>query len=277
MNQPDRYAVMGHPIAHSLSPTIHARFALETHQALTYTAIDVLPEEFAAALQRFFSDGGRGLNITRPHKQTAFRLCGRLSERARQAGSVNTLALTADGEILGENTDGVAVVRDLTVNCQLPLTGQRLLLLGAGGAARGAVAPLLSRQPAELVIANRTAARAIELAGEYAGLGQVRGTAMNDVGADAYDVIINATSSSLFGELPDVPPNAVAPGTFCYDMTYGHGETEFLKWARRQGTTRLCSGLGMLVEQASEAFLLWRGVRPTTAPVLAELRARGLY
>jgi shikimate dehydrogenase len=277
MNQPDRYAVMGHPISHSLSPTIHARFALETHQSLTYTAIDVLPEDFALALQRFFGDGGRGLNITRPHKQTAFALCARLTERAQQAGSVNTLALTEDGGILGENTDGVAVVRDLIVNCHLPLTGQRLLLLGAGGAARGAVAPLLARAPQELVIANRTAARAVTLAGEYAGMGPVRGVAMNDIGKNAYDVIINATSSSLFGELPDLAPSAVAGDTFCYDMTYGHGETEFLKWARQCGTSRLCSGLGMLVEQASEAFLLWRGVRPSTAPVLAELRSRGLY
>jgi len=277
MNQPDRYAVMGHPIAHSLSPTIHARFALETHQSLIYTAIDVLAEDFAPALQRFFGEGGRGLNITRPHKQTAFRLCARLTERAQHAGSVNTLALTESGEILGENTDGIAVVRDLAVNCELPLTGQRLLLLGAGGAARGAVAPLLSRQPRELVIANRTATRAIELAGEYAGMGMVRGVGMNDIGKDAYDVIINATSSSLLGELPNVAPTAVAPETFCYDMAYGHGATEFLKWARRCGATRTCGGLGMLVEQAAEAFLLWRGVRPSTAPVLAELRASGLY
>ncbi len=263
----DRYAVFGHPIAHSKSPQIHAAFARQTGQDMSYEAILAPLDGFAASVEAFFAAGGRGANVTVPFKEEAFRLASRLSPRAQRAGAVNTLVFDADG-ILGDNTDGAGLVADLTRNLQRTLTGRRILLLGAGGAARGVIEPLLDQQPAALVIANRTVGRAQELAALFD-----RGIhACGFDGVDTpFDVVINATAASLAGELPPLSPQIFTPDTLAYDMMYGR-DTPFLAFARAHGAAT-ADGLGMLVEQAAEAFHLWRGVRPNTAPVIASLRA----
>jgi shikimate dehydrogenase len=266
----DRYAVIGHHIGYSRSPRIHAQFALQTGQAMTYGLIDVAPALFPQAAREFFASGGRGLNVTVPHKQAALQLAGTLSAGARRAAAVNTLALGSDGTLLGDNTDGAGLLRDLTLNLGVSLRGARLLLLGAGGAARGVLAPLLEAQPAVVVVHNRTAARAQELAKEFSDLGPVRSST---AAGEVFDLIINATSASSQGELPQVPAHSIKPDTLCYDLAYGDAPTAFVRWAREQGARRALMGLGMLVEQAAESFLLWRGVRPATVPVLALLGA----
>lgn len=272
MKTPDRYAVIGHPVAHSLSPRIHALFAAQTSERLSYERIDATPGQFAASVHEFFAHGGRGLNVTLPHKQAARVLCSRLTERARRAGAVNTLKAEGDGALLGDNTDGAGLVRDLRVNLQVSIAGQRLLLIGAGGAVRGVLGPLLAEQPAEIIIANRTASRAEQLAAEFRDDGtRVRGSGLDLVG-ESFDLIINGTSASLAGELPSLPHGLARTTTVCYDMAYGHEETVFVHWARSQGVAMAVMGLGMLVEQAAESFLLWRGVRPATRPVLEALR-----
>jgi shikimate dehydrogenase len=271
MNRIERYAVIGEHIGHSRSPQIHARFARATGQALEYGLIDVPAAGFAAAARAFFAGGGRGLNVTVPHKMAALELADTLTPRARRAGAVNTLALGADGKLLGDNTDGAGLVRDLGINLGCTLQGARVLLLGAGGAARGVIAPLLEAGVAALVILNRDAARAARLAQEFSGLGPV--TAADAAAGTSFDLIINATSASLRGELPSVPAGAVAGTTLAYDLAYGGTDTVFMQWARSAGAARVVSGLGMLIEQAAESFLLWRGVRPDTAPVLAALAA----
>ena len=271
MNSIDRYAVIGHGLTHSRSPQIHGLFAQSTGQSMQYGLIDVPAAGFAAAVRDFLAGGGRGLNVTVPHKESALALCARLTPRARRAGAVNTFAAgtgTDATALLGDNTDGAGLVRDLTVNLGYALTGARLLLLGAGGAARGVIAPLLESGVDELLIQNRNPARARQLAQEFADLGPI-----NDSSASggAFDLIINATSASLRGEVPPVPAQACGPRTLCYDLAYGAGETAFMRWARDAGAAGTLMGLGMLVEQAAESFLLWRGVRPDTAPVLAAL------
>ena len=271
MNAPDRYAVIGHPVAHSRSPRIHALFAAQTGQSLVYERIDATPAEFAAVTRDFFARGGRGLNVTLPHKEAARALCGRLTPRAERAGAVNTLMAEAGGTLLGDNTDGAGLVRDLEVNLGLAVAGRRLLLLGAGGAVRGVLGPLLELGPAEIVIANRTPERALQLAAEFAGAAPIRGCGLDTPGA-GFDLIINGTSASLAGELPALPRGVVQPDALCYDMAYGREDTVFVRWARAQGAARAVMGLGMLVEQAAESFLLWRGVRPETPPVLAALQ-----
>ena len=262
----DRYAVFGHPIAHSKSPLIHAAFARQTGQDMAYEAILAPLDGFAASVAAFIAAGGSGANVTVPFKEAAFKLAQRLSPRAECAGAVNTLSFHADG-ILGDTTDGAGLVADLTRNLHCMLSGKRILLLGAGGAARGVIAPLLDQQPAGLVIANRTVSRAQELA-ELFGRGV---SACSFESADApFDVVINATSASLAGELPPLSPRVFGANTLAYDMMYGR-DTPFLGFARAQGAVT-ADGLGMLVEQAAEAFYLWRGVRPDTAPVIASLR-----
>jgi shikimate dehydrogenase len=208
--------------------------------------------------------------VTLPHKEAASALCARLAPRARRARAVNTLLPIGVGELLGDNTDGVGLVRDLELNLGVPLAGRRLLLLGAGGAVRGVLGPLMDRHPTEIVIANRTPARAVQLAAEFVGPVPLRGCAL-DAPGEGFDLIVNGTSASLSGELPALARGVVGPGTVCYDMAYGREDTVFVRWARAQGAARAMMGLGMLVEQAAEAFLLWRGVRPDTAPVLAAL------
>jgi len=267
----DRYCVFGNPIGHSKSPAIHAAFAGQTGQDICYEAILAAPDDFAGAVRRFVDAGGRGANVTVPFKEEAFRLCTRRTPRAELAGAVNTLVFNG-AEILGDNTDGAGLTRDLSVNLACPLAGRRILLLGAGGAARGALGPLLAARPAMLRIANRTPAKAQAQAAHFAAHGAVAGGGYAELAGQAFDLVINATSASLGGELPALPPGVFAAGSLAYDMMYGQGDTPFLAFARSQGAARLADGLGMLVEQAAEAFFVWRGVRPASAPVIAALR-----
>ncbi len=276
----DRYCVLGNPIEHSLSPRIHAAFALQTGENISYEAI-LAPLEprdgFAAAVSAFAAAGGRGANVTVPFKEQAYALCTETSERAAAAGAVNTLTFTAPGTIRGENTDGAGLVRDLTRNLQCALSGRRILLLGAGGAARGAILPLLECEPARLHLANRTAPKALALVlalrERFAVDGLTAGP-LRELGNDReqFDIVINATAAGLSGEVPELPGGIFAADALAYDMIYGAEETSFLAYARGLGAARLCDGIGMLVEQAAEAFFIWRGVRPDTAPVLALLR-----
>ncbi|HEY8521492.1 MAG TPA: shikimate dehydrogenase [Gammaproteobacteria bacterium] len=270
--EPDRYAVIGHPVAHSRSPAIHAAFARQTGQALVYERIDAPPEAFAEAVRRFAAAGGKGLNVTVPHKEAAFELADELGREAAEARAVNTLTLDG-GRVRGDNTDGLGFVRDLCVNEGVPLAGRRVLIFGAGGAARGVVGPVLTEGPRELVIANRTPAKAEALARAFAAAGPVTAASFAALeGREPFDVVVNATSVGLAGDTPAFPANVIGPGTFCYDMVYGPGGTPFVRWALSAGARRAVQGLGMLVEQAAESFRIWRGVRPATEPVLAELR-----
>ncbi|HEX7642256.1 MAG TPA: shikimate dehydrogenase [Burkholderiaceae bacterium] len=270
MSAPDRYAVVGNPIAHSKSPIIHAAFAVQTGQNLVYERMLAPIDGFAAAVEQFFSGGGKGLNVTVPFKLEAHALAATLSERAAAAGAVNTLKIV-DGKLHGDNTDGAGLVCDIVRNAGYALAGRRMLLLGAGGAARGAVLPLLQESPAELVIANRSAGKAEELAARFGAYGIVRASTFAALDG-AFDVIVNATSASLGGEMPPLAAGLFSPATLTYDMMYGDGPTVFLQFAAAQGAqTR--DGLGMLIEQAAEAFEVWRGVRPDTAPLFAQLRA----
>lgn len=267
----DHYVVFGNPIGHSKSPLIHSLFAEQTGEALDYRTALAPLHDFASFARAFF-ETGRGANVTVPFKEDAFRLADTLTERARRAGAVNTLSKQADGMLLGDNTDGAGLVRDLTVNCGFSLRGQRVLLLGAGGAVRGAIEPLLAEKPEVLVIANRTVEKAEALAKEFSDLGPVFPSGFDWL-EESMDLIINATSASLSGDLPPIAPSLIQPGsTFCYDMMYGKELTAFCRWSTEQGAAQSVDGLGMLVEQAAEAFLLWRGVRPDSAPVLAEMR-----
>ena len=270
----DRYAVIGNPIAHSKSPQIHAAFARQTGQALRYEALLAPVDGFAPAVADFRAHGGRGMNVTVPFKLEAFALAERHTPRAQAAGAVNTLAFGADG-ILGDNTDGAGLVRDLTTNLDFALAGRRILLLGAGGATRGVLLPLLDSRPASLTIANRTVAKAqalAELFTPHAGRAQVDACGFDALAGRRFDLVINATAASLAGELPPLPPGLYAEGALAYDMMYGRGHTPFMRAALADGAARVADGLGMLVEQAAESFALWRGVRPDTAALLAELR-----
>jgi shikimate dehydrogenase len=266
MPAPDRYAVVGNPIGHSKSPRIHALFAAQTGQDMTYEALLAPLDGFTATVRDFIAAGGRGMNATVPFKEEAFRLASHLSERARAAGAVNTLTF-AGGEIRGDNTDGAGLVRDITANLGVAIAGRRALLLGAGGAARGVILPLLAEQPAALTIANRTADKAHSLAMDFPG---TSGCGFAALAGRSYDLVVNATSAGLANaELP-LPAGLFAPGCLAYDMVYGR-ETPFLRQARAAGA-RGADGLGMLVEQAAEAFLIWRGIRPRTQAVLETLR-----
>jgi shikimate dehydrogenase len=271
----DSYALFGFPVHHSWSPFIHGLFARQAGQDMAYRLIESPPEQFRHdVLDFFFEQGGRGANVTVPHKRAASELVNELTPRAQQADAVNTL-LCHDGELIGDNTDGVGLLTDLTHNLGLQLASPRILMLGAGGAARGTLGPLLNLKPSALVIANRTAERALELAREFADLGPVSGASFEGIEPlEPFDLIVNATSASLKGEVPPIPARAVDRNTTCYDMAYGVGETPFTQWARDHGALRVAQGWGMLVEQAAEAFYVWRGVRPETPPVLEALRTR---
>ena len=273
MNGPDQYGVVGHPVAHSLSPFIHSMFARQTGQSMTYRLFDFAPEAFQERVAAFFAEGGHGLNITLPYKIAALERADELTSRAQHAGAVNTLAMRSDGTILGDNTDGVGLTQDLCVNQRVVVTRRRVLVIGAGGAARGVLAPLLALEPEVLVITNRTADRAKALAAAFAQLGNVQGVGFRNIADGFYDIVINATSASLTGEIPDVPVAVIGPETFCYDMAYGKGDTAFVRWCVELGCRAAVSGWGMLVEQAAESFRLWRGVRPLTRPVLSALTA----
>ncbi len=272
MSQLDRYAVMGNPIAHSKSPMIHALFAKQTKQQLEYGAILVELGQFAEAVQAFKAEGGKGLNVTVPFKRDAWRLVDERSECASLAGAVNTIVIREDGSLYGDNTDGVGMLRDIRDNLGVTITGKRVLVLGAGGAVRGVLGPLLEEKPAEVVIANRTPDRALELADAFEDYGRIDGSSFADLDGSRYDIVINGTSASLKGEVPPLPERILARDAFCYDMMYGAEPTAFLRWADEEGCERIADGLGMLVEQAAESFLLWRGVRPQTVPVIKAVR-----
>lgn len=267
----DKYCVFGNPIGHSKSPAIHAQFAQLTGEDIEYAATLAPLDGFAAAVRAFAAAGGCGANVTVPFKEEAFRLCDALTPRARLAGAVNTLSFDGDA-IAGDNTDGAGLLRDIEHNLGFAPAGRRILLLGAGGAARGALGPLLEARPATLVIANRTAAKAEALARHFAAHGRVLGGGYEQLGGERFDLVINATAASLGGELPPLPADCFAPQALAYDMMYGRGDTPFLAFARSHGAGQLADGLGMLVEQAAEAFHVWRGLRPPTAAVLAALR-----
>ena len=266
-----RYAVFGNPIHHSLSPRIHTQFARETGQDLSYEAILAPMEGFSACVAQFRESGGQGANITVPFKEQAFALCTQLSARAELAGAVNTFTFE-NGGVVGDNTDGAGLVADLTRNLGFALRGKHILLLGAGGAARGVIGPLLEYAPARLVIANRTASRARDLAAQFQLSTQqtLTGCGLDEIEA-GFDLIINATSASLAGELPNLPDRVFKSDLLAYDMMYGQSLTLFLQLAQQHGA-HISDGLGMLVEQAAEAFYVWRGVRPATPSVIAHLR-----
>ncbi|GAA4023788.1 shikimate dehydrogenase [Actimicrobium antarcticum] len=265
---PTRYAVIGNPVAHSKSPAIHAAFAAQTAQAMTYERLLAPLGGFADTLHQFITDGAHGANVTVPFKLDAFALATTLTARAQAAGAVNTLRFDSTG-ILGDNTDGIGLVTDIVVNAGVSLRGKRILLLGAGGAARGCLLPLLEQQPAQLVIANRSADKAVALAAQFASHGAIVAQTFDALDG-VFDVVINATAASLNDELPPISGTLFGPQTLAYDMMYGVQPTIFLRFAAEQGAATR-DGLGMLVEQAAEAFLVWRGVRPQTGTVLAHL------
>lgn len=270
--KPDQYVVIGNPVAHSKSPAIHAQFAAQTGESIAYERLAAPLDDFAACVQHFMQSGGRGANVTVPFKLEAFALATQLTPRAQAAGAVNTLSFD-DGRIVGDNTDGVGLVRDIVHNAGVVLEGRRILLLGAGGAARGVVMPLLAERPQQLVVANRTFARAQELVQSFPAAAPVLKAAAFDDLSGQFDVIINATSASLSADLPAVPATLFGPQVFVYDMMYAATPTVFMQWAAQHGA-RVRDGLGMLVEQAAESFFVWRGARPDTAPVYALLRAQ---
>lgn len=272
MTTPDRYGVMGYPVSHSRSPVIHRLFALQTGENIQYELLQVTPEKLEAAVRQFQRTGGKGLNVTVPHKSEVVKMCDHLSERAATAGAVNTMSFR-DGGVYGENTDGIGLLRDLAINQNFVLERTHILILGAGGATRGILGPLLEMQPASVCIANRTLTKAEELVQHYSASGPVSACRFNAIPVtEKYDLIINATSAGVNGDTPPYPSAAVAPDTFCYDLSYGLSPTPFSVWARDQGAERSVMGWGMLVEQAAESFEIWRGVRPDTAPVLKQIQ-----
>jgi len=270
-NGVDRYGVMGYPISHSRSPVIHRLFALQTEQSMQYESLQVTPEQLDTAVRQFWHAGGKGLNITLPHKHEIMRLADHVSDRASVAGAVNTLVFR-DDMIFGDNTDGIGLLRDLQSNLGLTLEGKHILILGAGGATRGIIAPLLDAKPKSLTIANRTLARAKDLVRHFAARGSVAAVRFREVGAQpAYDLVINATSAGVKGETPPYPEKAIGDDTLCYDLSYGLTPTPFSLWASKHGASQSIMGWGMLVEQAAESFHLWRGIRPDTDAVLSHL------
>lgn len=268
----DRYAVMGSPVAHSKSPRIHALFAHQFKHNIEYTAIQVDPGGFAQAVDQFRASGGKGLNVTVPFKQEAFRLADPVSDRAGIAQAVNTLRFEADGHLFGDNTDGAGLVHDLEKNLRVTLRDKRVLVLGAGGAVRGVLQPLLHRNPAVLVIANRTVGKAKVLAGEFGQFGKIEASSFEALTGKHFDLVINGTAASLQGEVPPLPETIFTSRALAYDMMYGEKSRAFLGWSELHGAEKIADGLGMLVEQAAESYLIWRGVRPETKSVIEKLR-----
>ncbi len=272
----DRYAVIGNPVAHSQSPRIHAEFARQTGQDIVYDRLLAPLDGFEATARQFFSAGGKGLNVTLPFKHQAWKLADRHDDSARDAEAVNTIALVG-GQLVGYNTDGIGLVADLERNLGFPITGKRVLLMGAGGATYGVMHPLLEQRPDSLVVANRTLDKAISLVQHFRkfetfALRGISAAPYSNLAGAPFDLVINATSAGLSGEMPPLPEHVFAPGALAYDMVYGR-DTPFLEFARRHGA-RAADGLGMLVEQAAESFFIWRGVRPQTAPAIEMLKKR---
>jgi len=267
---PDQYRVFGNPIEHSRSPDIHHIFANESQQIINYQKQLVVVEGFANAVSDFIAQGGKGANVTVPFKEQALALADELTDRARLAGAVNTLTFK-EGRIFGDNTDGEGLVQDLLTN-NVTLKQSRILLLGAGGAARGVLLPLLSQSPSNIVIANRTVSKAEKICQQFAD-SRISASSFTDLAPQSFDIIINATSASLAGDLPPIPASLINTNVVCYDMMYGQEETSFLKWARKQGAENIIDGLGMLVGQAAVSFTIWRGVTPQVQPVIDKLRA----
>jgi shikimate dehydrogenase len=268
---PDRYALVGHPVEHSRSPLIHSLFARQTGENMSYELIDAEPQSFETAVRGFGAAGGKGMNVTVPHKEAAYALVDEISAPAEVAGAVNTIKFDG-GKLYGENTDGIGLLRDLVANQHQALAGKRILVLGAGGAARGIVGPLLTAKPSELVIANRTRERADALVAQLKSPLAPRTVAF-DALADLppFDLLLNATSAGLKGEAPPFPGSLLGPQSFCYDLVYSVNDTPFVAWARKHGAGRAVQGWGMLIEQAAESFFIWRGVRPDTKPILKQL------
>ncbi|OQK15230.1 shikimate dehydrogenase [Methyloprofundus sedimenti] len=273
MSQIDRYAVFGSPIKHSKSPRIHKLFAEQTQQVMEYGTELVAAEQFATAVKEFFANGGRGLNCTVPLKELAWAYADLRTERAELAKAVNTLALQDDGRILGDNTDGIGLVIDLQNNHGIVLRQKQVLILGAGGASRGIILPIMEQAPQSITIANRTVAKALTLAGDFSHKLKINACGYGDLKGHSFDLILNATSASLSDELPPLSPGLLAERGSCYDLAYANKATAFVSWAREQQASKSLDGLGMLVEQAAEAFYLWRGIRPATAPVIEMLEA----
>ena len=269
-NMPDRYAVIGHPVSHSKSPLIQNAFAEQTGQDMVYGIVEAPLDGFRSAVEAFRKAGGKGMNVTAPFKLEAFELATNPSERARLAGACNALKFDG-GRIFAENFDGVGMVKDITRNLGFPVRGHRVLVLGAGGAARGVVQPLLAEAPALLAVANRTSGKAATLRRLFADIGNIEAGGLDDFADTAFDIVVNATSASLRGEMPPLPDNVFQGAELAYELAYAKGLTSFLQAARAEGVAGLADGVGMLVEQAAEAFAWWRGVRPSTAQIIAEL------
>jgi shikimate dehydrogenase len=269
----DKYVVFGNPIKHSKSPQIHTAFAAQTGQDLSYRIHKVELDKFADAAGSFFDNGGKGINITIPFKGDAFAFADQVSDRAQRAKAVNTLAVQEDGSIYGDNTDGVGIIRDIGKNLAWEISGQRILLIGAGGAVRGVLASLLQQKPSHIIIVNRTISKAQQLAVDFADLGDVRACSFDALIGNQFDLIINASGASLAGELPPLPSGLLSDNGCCYDMMYSATPTPFMRWGAENMAWAVSDGLGMLVEQAAESFCIWRGVRPKTRPVIDMIRA----
>lgn len=268
----DRYAVFGKPINHSKSPLIHRLFAEQTQQNLEYDAVEISADQFETEARNFFNRGGKGLNCTVPLKELAWQFADHKTDRAGLSKAVNTLALQTDGTILGDNTDGTGLIKDLTVNHDIKLAGKSILILGAGGASRGIIGPISDQTPRNIVIANRTVTKAVKLAEEF-NLPLLKGCGFKDLRGLSFDLIINATAASLNHELPPLPDNILTAHGHCYDLAYSNQPTAFVLWGYRNNAAKSLDGLGMLVEQAAEAFFVWRGIRPETIPVIQRLNS----
>jgi shikimate dehydrogenase len=268
----DNYAVMGNPVAHSKSPQIHTAFAEQTKQNIFYQAIQVDDGRFKAAIKEFQDQGGKGLNITVPFKGDAWEVSGNRSNRAERGLAVNTISFDDAGKIFGDNTDGIGLVRDLTVNQDIAIKNKDILILGAGGAVRGILDPLFDEHPGRFVIANRTVSRAEKLADIFSDRGEISACGFDELAGSSFDIVINGTSASLQGEVPSLPEGLLNDNACCYDMMYSLTDTPFVSWAKAHGTAKASDGLGMLVEQAAESFFIWRGVRPETRQVIVSLR-----
>ena len=277
MNNPavtiDRYAVVGNPVSHSLSPKIHQQFAAQTQQSISYEAIELPLDDFAAQVAKLHLQGMKGLNVTVPFKQQAWEICDQRSTHAETAGAVNTIVFRNDNHIVGDNTDGTGLIRDLVENHQIAIRSCKILILGAGGAVRGVLEPLIALQPESITIANRTQDKARQLARVFHRKAEIKTCGYEDLGESKYDLIINATAAGLDNQVPPVPESVLASHSICYDMMYNLKQpTAFVRWAQNNAAAKAIDGLGMLVEQAAESFFIWRGLRVDTASVIANLR-----